>query len=134
MANVLDCSLIVSEFELQWYDYIPFQVNTLRKAWTLLSPIAMGWIVSLLFFYKVGFGIKWPTKVDMPLIKANQSKIMGLPLFTHLYYNPHNKSLYKFEKILLFFSWSSLWTQCNFSSTVLEIHQNLIFNNFYVIK
>ena len=32
---------------------------------------AMGLIVRLLFFYKDGFGIKLPTKVDMPLNKEN---------------------------------------------------------------
>ena len=29
----------------------------------------MGEIIPILFFYKNGFGIKWPTKVDMPLNK-----------------------------------------------------------------
>ena len=34
----------------------------------------MGWIVSLLFFYKDGVGIKYPTMVDMPLnTQTNQT-------------------------------------------------------------
>ena len=33
MANMLDCNIIVSEFELQPYYYIHFQTNTLWKGW-----------------------------------------------------------------------------------------------------
>ena len=40
----------------------------LRKGWIPYPP-AMGWIVLLLVFYNDGFGIKWLTKVDMPLNK-----------------------------------------------------------------
>ena len=29
-----------------------------------IIPPAMGWLVSLLFFNKEGFGIKWPMKID----------------------------------------------------------------------
>ena len=43
--------------------------KTLR---TSLIPPAMGWIILLLFFYKDGFGIKYPTKVDIPLNKEIQ--------------------------------------------------------------
>ena len=35
----------------------------------LLTLTAMGQIESLLLFYKDDFGIKWHTKVDMPLNK-----------------------------------------------------------------
>ena len=35
----------------------------------------MGQIVSLLFFYKDGFGIKYLTKVDMRLNKENKSTV-----------------------------------------------------------
>ena len=31
VANVLDCDIVVSEFELQSRYYIPFQTNTLGK-------------------------------------------------------------------------------------------------------
>ena len=37
-----------------------------------LIPLAMGSIVSLLFFYKDGFEIKYTTKVDMPLNKETE--------------------------------------------------------------
>ena len=39
--------------------------------WNIISP-AIGWIVPLLFFYKDGFGIKSPIKVDMPLNKETK--------------------------------------------------------------
>ena len=31
VANVLDCDIVVSEFELQWRDYVRFRVNTLGE-------------------------------------------------------------------------------------------------------
>ena len=37
--------------------------------------LAMGYIVSLLFFYKVGLRIKWPTMVDMPFCKETQPEL-----------------------------------------------------------
>ena len=37
------------------------------------SPHHMGWIASLMFFYKDGFGIKLHTKVHMPLNKENKT-------------------------------------------------------------
>ena len=42
-------------------------------------PLAMSQIVSQLFFYKDGFGIKYPTNVDISLnkeTKPNQQKCM----------------------------------------------------------
>ena len=54
--------------------YIHFQTNTLRKGMNPLIPPAMGEIVSLLFFYKDVFGIKYLLKVDMPLKQRNQTK------------------------------------------------------------
>ena len=58
MTKVLECSLEVSWFELQLHNYIHFQINTIRKGMSLLFPSGMDEIVSLLFFYKDGFGIK----------------------------------------------------------------------------
>ena len=37
----------------------------------LILP-AMGQIVPLLFFYENGIGIKYPTKIDMPLNKETK--------------------------------------------------------------
>ena len=34
-----------------------------------IISLAMSWLVSLLFFYKDGFGIKYHLKVDIPLNK-----------------------------------------------------------------
>ena len=51
MAKVLDCSLEVSEFELQSRNYVHFQTNTF-----ILT--AKSEMISQLFFYKDEFGIK----------------------------------------------------------------------------
>ena len=55
MAEVLDYSL---EFKLQsgYYDYS--RTNNIVKNTKSLSLPAKGWILSLTFFYKDGFGIK----------------------------------------------------------------------------
>ena len=50
--KVLDCGIEVSQFDLQSSYYVHFWTNI-----PLISP-AMGWIVSLLFFYKEDFGIE----------------------------------------------------------------------------
>ena len=41
VANVLDCDIIVSEFEIQSRYYVHFQINTLRKGMNLLIPRAI---------------------------------------------------------------------------------------------
>ena len=56
MAKVLDYVLYVSKFKLQSRYY--FQTNNFGKGMNPYIPTAMGLIVSLLFFYKDGFGIK----------------------------------------------------------------------------
>ena len=38
VANVLDCDIAESEFELQLRYYIHFLTNTIGKVWTLLPP------------------------------------------------------------------------------------------------
>ena len=38
VANVLDCDIVVSEFELQSCYYFPFQTNTLAKDMNSLIP------------------------------------------------------------------------------------------------
>ena len=57
MAKVLNCSLELNEIELQSPYYIHFRTDILKKVINLLISPAMGWIVSLLFFYKNSFGI-----------------------------------------------------------------------------
>ena len=42
MMNMLDSSLKVSEFKLQWGYYIHFQTNNPGKGMNLLIPPAMG--------------------------------------------------------------------------------------------
>ena len=52
VANVLDCDIVVSEFELQLRYYIHFRTNTHGgKVWLPLSSPAMCQILPLLFFY-----------------------------------------------------------------------------------
>ena len=65
VAKVLDCDIVVSEFELQPHYYVHFRTNTLEKGMNLLILTVMGNIISLLFFYKYGFSIKLLTKLDM---------------------------------------------------------------------
>ena len=56
VANVLDCDIILSEFEHQSHNYVHFRTNTLGKGINPLIPPAIGWRVQLLF-YESGFGI-----------------------------------------------------------------------------
>ena len=56
LANLLDCDIVVSEFELQLRYYVHFW--TLREGMDPLITPVMGQILPLLFFYKDGFGIK----------------------------------------------------------------------------
>ena len=58
VANVLDCDFEVSEFEFPSCYNFHFRTRTLRKGMNPFIPRAMGLIVSSLFFYKDGFGIK----------------------------------------------------------------------------
>ena len=57
MADVLDCDIVVSEFELQSSYYAHYQINTLGKDMISFIPIGMGWIVPQLFSYEDDFGI-----------------------------------------------------------------------------
>ena len=51
VANVLDCDIVISEFQLHLCNYIHFQTDS-------LNPKKKGKIVPLLSFEKDGFGIK----------------------------------------------------------------------------
>ena len=42
LANVLDCNIVVSEFELQLCNIIHFWTNTLEKGMNPFIPLAMG--------------------------------------------------------------------------------------------
>ena len=58
MDKLMNYGLEVNEFELQSRYYVHIWTNTLEKGMNPLIPPAMGDIVSLMFFYKDGFGIK----------------------------------------------------------------------------
>ena len=75
MAKALDCNLEISEFKLRSRYYIQFRTNTLEKG-TPPPTNPPDYVLNSILFYKDGFGIKYPTKVDMPLnkeVKLNQS-------------------------------------------------------------
>ena len=55
VANTLDCDIVVREFKLQLGYYIHFETNILGKGTNPHILPAMG--LSLMFFYKDGFGI-----------------------------------------------------------------------------
>ena len=55
---MLDCKIVECKFEQKSHPYIHFQTNTLDKDMNPLIPLAMGWIVPLLFFSKDSFGIR----------------------------------------------------------------------------
>ena len=54
-ANVLDCDIVVSEFELPSSFYVHFWINTLGKD---MNPIIPAKLLALLFFYKDGCSMK----------------------------------------------------------------------------
>ena len=71
VANMFDCEIEVSEFELLSSNYIHFWTGKgmnafIPQLWlnSSLSPSC-----DLMFFYKEGFSIKYPKKFDMPLNK-----------------------------------------------------------------
>ena len=65
VANVLDGDIIGRDYEFPSRCYIHFWTNTLEKG--MNTP-------KLLFFCNDGFGIKWPTKVDMPLKQQKKNQ------------------------------------------------------------
>ena len=68
----MDCGIVVSRFVLQlWYN-VHFRSNTFGKGMNPFILLDKGKIVRLLFFWENGFGIKSPTKVDMPLNKETK--------------------------------------------------------------
>ena len=54
--NIMDCDIVVSESELRLIYNVHFWNITLRKDLNLFPVI--GWIVSPLFFWENGFGLK----------------------------------------------------------------------------
>ena len=60
-----DCDFLTSEFEFQQCYYVHFLNNKLEKSVNLFILPDMGYISPLLFFYEDGFGIEYPTQVDM---------------------------------------------------------------------
>ena len=57
-ANVLNCDIVVCEFELHSRNLVYFQANTLEKSKKLFIFLVLSQIVSVPIFYKDGFSIK----------------------------------------------------------------------------
>ena len=58
--GVLDCDTTVTEFEPRLYDSLGQGMNS-------LTTQCMDQLTLLLSFFRYGFGIIWPMKIDMPL-------------------------------------------------------------------
>ena len=78
VAKVLEYFIVISEFEFQSRYYVHFWSNILAKGKNPLTLPSMEKIVHLLLFYRDGFGIEWPSKIDMPLKKKPKLKIKHL--------------------------------------------------------
>ena len=74
VVNVLVRDIVVSEFDIQSRYYVHFRINTRGKGMNPLIRPAMSYIEPLLSSYLDGFGIKHPTKVDIPLNKEVKPK------------------------------------------------------------
>ena len=73
MANVLDCDIVVSEFELQSHYYRHYQANIFGKGTNfLITPPSYGLNSCTIVFLKNGFGIEIPTRVNIPFNKETE--------------------------------------------------------------
>ena len=85
VANALDWRILVSEFEPHLHCYVYFLINTNSKGMNALIPPALGFIVSVLFFFRDGFDVKQPQKVDILVNKETKQYLKRLQLERHLY-------------------------------------------------
>ena len=72
VANMLGCNIVVSELELESRYCVQLRTNTHGKGVNRLILSVIGLIEPLLSFYKVYFGIKYLTEVDMLLNKGTK--------------------------------------------------------------
>ena len=77
MAKVLDCDFVLGEFVFHWIYFVHFRLDIFQKAMKSLSFPAMGWIVPLLF-YKDGFSIKCPTKINTSFNKETKPNLVDI--------------------------------------------------------
>ena len=77
---MLDCNIIVNEFEIKLRHYVPFWTNIIGKGMSPQISPQFKIVMSLLnksastIFYKGGLGIKYYTNFDMPL--KQKAKLM----------------------------------------------------------
>ena len=76
VVNLVDRKLVISEFELYLCCSIYFRTNTLGKGRN--SSIHPHPASSYGFFYKDGFGIKLPMKIDMSLKQSIQYWLLSI--------------------------------------------------------
>ena len=70
---MLDCDIVVSEFELQLSYYVSLSDKYYRERCELPFPVS--YELNNIFF-KDSFGIKYPTKLDIPLNKKVKETII----------------------------------------------------------
>ena len=70
---MVDCELGISKFETQPYCYVHFLLTAQEKGINILPSYES--VLPTLFFCKYSFGIKYPTKVDMPLNKETKQSL-----------------------------------------------------------
>ena len=79
VASVLDCDIVVNEFELKSRYLIHFRTNTLLKGMNLFMPEL--WIEWYRCFSFINI-VKRPTKADMPLNRKTKTILFfSLPHF-----------------------------------------------------
>ena len=108
LVKTMDSGIVVSDFELQSCYYFYFKTNTLVKGLNLHIIPAMGFIISLLFFYKDGFGVKYPTQFDMSLNNLTICCFFFLVFFNF-------PSVFLWSIYLIFFTQSLLLLFLSFS-------------------
>ena len=69
MGNVLDCQIVLSELELKSRYYVLFRTSI--KGISACPPSGEYLISTTTVLLKGGFGIKYSSKVDMPLKQRN---------------------------------------------------------------
>ena len=129
VANVLDCHIVVSNFELHLRYQAHFRNNTVGIG---MNPFNLSYIVKIvpqLFFYTDDFGIKLRTKNDISLKKKPNITLLTsdlrLQLSNDLYLYQHlSLSLYIYIYIYIYISFEDSVSICNHATESLIILQS----------
>ena len=82
VANVMDCDIVMSKFELQSCYNVHFRSNTLREGMKPLIPQSIGKIVPILSFYKGGLALNNPRRLICYNTKRSNQ---FLPIYLSIY-------------------------------------------------